>query len=298
MRSTVYNRREIYRRINRSDYHPHVLFWKRKVIQNGGAISSRTLKIINNLYKELKTLSFFNKIKVLNPVIPDSKWAFQIPLIDSTGLYYWTNINDFQSESGGFQLNINGAKSNNGVSSAALSTQFIPSDQLGDIQSFGGTIYLTETSQTAGSDCVMGASDLFRDASFLMEVNNDFYTPGTYSDVFICYDQDNLTTIASSNFTGYISMNRLSNTSAKLFKASSTVSHTMYAENTNSDPGSLPTNPIAIFVEAYAATHINWMGEGKRISFIALHLGLTETESAIFYQVIQKYRRRLGGGFV
>jgi hypothetical protein len=298
MRSIILNRRNLYRRHSPSEYHPHVLFWKRKVLLNGGTISSRTLKIVNSFYKELRTLSFFNKIKVLNPVIPDSKWAFQIPLIDSTGLYYWTNINDFQIENGGFQLNINGAKSNNGSSAVALSTQFVPSNQLGDIQSFGGTIYLTETAETAGSDCVMGASDIFRNASFLMEVNNNFYTPGTYSDVFICYDQANLTTVASSNFTGYISMNRLSNTSAKLFKASSTVNHTMYAENTNADPGSLPTNPIAIFVEAYGATYINWMAEGKRISFIALHLGLTEAESAIFYRAIQKYRRRIGGGFV
>lgn len=286
----------INRRKTTEDYHPHTLFWKKKIAQNGGMISSNSLKSVDILYRQIKKSVFFNKIKVLNPIIPDSRYAFQIPLIDCTGNYYWEDVQNFNSDPSSFTLTKNGA-SVGASSSCAFSSGFVPSSRFASIENGGATVYITETSNVV-FDCIFGASNLARSASFLLSLNGDFFAED--SDGFMCFSQGNQALASNPSFRGYVSGNRYNANSLSLYKSSSSVSHVKYGENTDGFDSSLPTEPVYIFAENYYDTSsiVNNMDPGKRISFIAFHDALSSEESILFYNIIQKYRQRIGGGFV
>jgi hypothetical protein len=102
--------------------------------------------------------------------------------------------------------------------------------------------------------------------------------------------------VSNSSWTGFTSLNRTSSSSLVAYKANSGVGHTSIASNANVG-GTLPSASIRCLATCNTGSIVsNW--STKRLSFAAVHLGLTSSESSAFFNAIQALRVAFGGGFV
>jgi hypothetical protein len=301
--------RKINRRWFYPEFSPEINKWITRVHKNNGKTPSyKTLGSIDKFYKKLKSTSFFNKLLVVNCIPPDSIGAFRTPLIDITGQYNWSGVDTATSptiaEEGyrnSLVLSLNGIERKLiGQYPAAFDTKFIPSVYFPDTQSAGLTTYIYN-----GPDYLyqteLGVADATRSKSFILRSNaNDGFQIFTDCHMFNQSNGEGLIAGSlGSLFFGYVSANRISSSSANLYHASSSVNHVSYASSSTSG-GSLPTQPVYFMAENAYETPIalNISHQDQIISFAAIHYGLTEGESAIFYSLVQELRRNFGGGFV
>lgn len=281
------NRRDFDRRDFARDqfggFHPAVLAWRKTILNNGGSpLSNNTMLSVDWFYRQLKSTSIFDKIKSLNCFVPDNLTAGFTPLIANKGNSVWINHNFISTD-----LTINGLKGDG--ASKYLDTGVKDSDM--SLTSIGATLYCTTEGQE--DKRYFGCSNGVGDYEFVRirsSANHVQYAAFAQSG-------NGWVDVANSVSIGYFSGNRISASSMSLYRAYSTQAHTTLGSVAGTG-GSLSS--VSIYMYNFNSSGSPAVGNytAKSFSFAAMHDGLSEAESIIFFNLIQLFRTKIGGGFV
>jgi len=260
---------------------PVVTDWVNRVQKNGGTKPSQnTISAVNNFYHNIASTTILGKMKSVNCFVPDSLSASLTPLIKSGDNDPWTNINFVASD-----LTINGLQGN--ASNKYLNTGLLPTTIFSDDLYAGITIYSTNA---ATNGHTIGTNTNGYNNSFLL-----LNSQGSF-----CYFESwNAFTVGSGvitaptgSYQGYLSGNRVSSSMA-MYMAKSTLPHVQVASGTGLT-STRPNASIGVFTTSLGATDYS----NDRLSFAAVHLGLTQPESSMLFNFIQSFRQQIGGGYI
>lgn len=254
--------------------------WVGRVTGAGGAApSAGTQTALTTFLTSLQTGSLLEKMWSVNCFVPDNLTAAFVPLVARKGYSVWVNSG---AAFGAGDLTVNGLV---GQTSPAkyLDTGFVPSVDIASVDLAGISLYVyTSVGDLGQCGCrnsntqqwyiVNGAGTSVRGAAFDAQINGAAMANG-----------------------GYVSSNRYTDITHRTYKANSVVAHVQAAQDLT--PGG--TRPTA---SVYA---VSWndvgsppaKGDGSRISFMAMHEGLTSAMSSTFFNAIQAMRVALGGGY-
>ena len=200
----------------------------------------------------------------------------------------WTNVNFV-----GGDLSVSGLKGNG--STKYLVSNFYANPSMTSSQDGGITIYNTDAANSGAFDasCALSAGAFFLSA-YISNGGNHYWD---------CYNQgtDRIGPAADAAYAGYISFNRGTDLGggikSAIYTAKSTRAHTVSLSSVVAASGTRPGVPCGVFCHMNNVTQSGAISS-HRYSFVAFHHGLTITESAAFYPLVQALRTALGGGFV
>jgi hypothetical protein len=283
---------------------PVVIDWVIRVQKNGGTKPSQnTISAVNHLYHNIATTAILGKIKALNCYVPDNLTACLTPLLKTYGNDPWTNSNFVSAD-----LTINGLVGNGG--SQFGGAKYLITGVLGTDYSADSTAGMTLYAYTSGLN---GSDGGTYDAGY----TNDDGSDGTS----LSFHRSNATTLAywaykdndggalggecdfnwgsfPSMGQGYLSGNRISTSDQRLYFGNSSNPHAQVGNTVTVGTGARGAHSIYF----HTTNHWNFGGpfgaSTSRISFAAIHDGLTASESSQFYSFIQSFRQQIGGGWV
>ena len=229
---------------------------------------------VNTLVVDLKAAGVWTKMKALYPMVGGSATSHKFNLKDPRDLDAAFRL----SFSGGWTHSSTGALPNgtNGYANTRLAPQYV-------LASNNSHLSFYSRSNTAGANrASMGST------------NSPHFT--TSHQMFLRFTDDNFygiidsntafAQILNTNTTGYYVVSRTSNNSIKAYKNSSLV-----ATNTTTIIPILNSYQILISARNDASTPENY--DNKEAAFASIGDGLTDTEAANFYTVVQKYQTSL-----
>lgn len=259
--------------------------WLGQVETNGGTkniLSNHAAKIraLNDFCYNLRKYSFFSKIKVLNTFFPECSAggnplnlvSLMTPLISLYGNNPWTNYNFVVGDASATGLKGNGI-------SKYIQTAINPFTCFSGNSSAGITLYYSECTAAASQTEVFASSSLS-------------IKQGSANSLWDMYMPLSRITYSTTGFTGYVSLNRTSLTQLDLYRASSSFSHAKVGTSTSPTAGR-PNSSLILYANSIPAEF-----SARTLSFFAVTDGLTITESADFYNLIQTLRMAYGGGYV
>lgn len=260
--------------------HPLATSWASRVVINGGASpSSNTVFALSTFCYALDAASLSSKMIAVNCFAPDSLIAAITPLIVGPGNDPWINHNNAFHAG---DLTVNGLHGDGATT--FLQTGVKPSDMTGQPNSGGYTIYFYTCPSEASTDLAVYLSP---DQAGLFNLS------GTV--IFDCWNYSSgATSVSLPGFIGYVSGNRVSASETHIYAANSGTAH-YSAGGSSGAPGTAPNADL--WAWAMNATGTPSYLSTKRLSFIAMHQGLTATASLNFYNAVQALRVALGGGY-
>lgn len=266
--------------ISRTALQTPVMEWIKTIKQNGGSSpSSKNVVAVNGFYKSLKGTSFFNKIKIFNPMVSDNLVACCVPLITPTAKI-WTNYNFLSTD-----LNVNGLQGD--ALGKYLDTTTDSLDVFSDKDSWGLTLYCSEGVNEPARD--FGWTGM----TYVMVLytgweDGNTYGQGLNNAEFALYAN-------AGNPWGYRCFNRTSYTTKEHYWGTEAGGHTLaLGETVSNELNELESGNITIYRVDIGGGYFT----GKRFSCVAAHDGLTADESAKFFELIQTMRKQMGGGWV
>jgi len=251
--------------------------WANIVIGNGGAaISATTSNSVIAFNNSIITNSLWPKIRTMSIFATDSLIAAISPL---KGPAIWVNVNFVAGD-----LNTNGLKGNGSNKWLDMGIAPVPA---GASQNVGLTCI---TSIAGANDMLMGAhaSD-YANAVVLQDSSAAIY--------YDCPYQGGVGRILvlTNSFGGYISANRTALNDQRLYIANETVPHSQLgAANTATVTRTDDLVTMGCFRNNGASSPLY---SPARMSFAALHDGLTQAESLALYNAIRSLRLTFGGGY-
>jgi hypothetical protein len=262
--------------------HSQVANWLARVAANGGATPSpATVTALNTFCNALDAHYVAPFIMALDPIVPDSLIAATTPLFldPASGNDPWTNSNFVSGD-----LTVNGLLGNG--TTKKLASGFVPSVEFTGT-SGGMTIY-NFTASGGGTEQDMGENT---DGSNCMQLHIDV----AGNAICDCYnDSGGRITASNSGWKGYLSMNKTASNVFKLYKANSTTAHAQLGSTNTNTSGAPGTVEIYCFARNNGAGGTSF--STKRLSFSAIHFGLTSQQSSDLYNAVQQLRTDLGGG--
>lgn len=258
--------------------------WAARVVVNGGAaVSDNTLYAVSNFCGALDAAAISNLMIAVNVFAPDNLIASITPLYKVFGNDPWTNTNFVASD-----LSVQGLKGN--ASTKFLNSGIIPSVAYNLVNTSGGlTVYNTFPDTGSGADCdVLNVTPFF--ALFSNNAGNA---------VFNCWSNgagDFVSAAGLSLGLGFTSGSRTSGTTGALYTANSI--------NAFASIGSLgtvvqsPPTTFALYFFARNSTGTTNIFSAKRLSFAAVHFGLTSEQTQNLFNAVQALRVALGGGWI
>lgn len=264
--------------------------WVERVVANGGETPSANTQSALSVFADgLIDSGLDTKMKSVNCLVPDNMIACATPLIANVGSPSWA-INGFDAS----HLSVNGLQ---GVLSTSpvhyFNTGIIPALEL-NLNSTGITLYIVQTSSNTSIEMAVWQTNAF------LQLLGDYDSAHTF--YFDCWNQGTGRISANhpSAWTGYVSGNRTAANATAIYIARSDVAHMeKVSDNVTVQTGVRPGAKIYAFCcHEDISVHGPTSPTNKQISFIAIHDGLTQSESAAFYGLIQALRTALGGGFV
>lgn len=264
--------------------------WLERITAAGGeAPSEGTIAAMTAFANGLEEAGLASKMKAVNCLVPDNLIACATPLIANVGNPSWA-INGFDAS----HLSVNGLQ---GVLSTSpvhyFNTGIIPVLDL-NLNSTGVTIYIVQTSSNTSIEIAVWQTNAF------LQLLGDYDSAHTF--YFDCWNQNTGRISANhpSAWTGYVSGNRTAANATAIYIARSDVAHMeKVSDNVTVQTGVLPGAEIYAFCcHEDISVHGPTSPTNKQLSFIAIHDGLTQSESALFYGLIQDLRTALGGGYV
>ncbi len=271
-----------------SSVDPRITDWAARVVRNGGATPSLSTQLaLSTFVQSLTATGVMPKLVSMVVHVADSLIAATTPIIPGPGADPWTN-NGFVSG----DLTINGLIGNG--SSKYLNTGVVAVNSIMTSASAGLTAYCYDTPPVS-SGYSLGSGGAANSSQFAVYPN----TAGQFNGYlwrFVNINTNDGVAVATPG-AGYYSLNRTSASRLDFYFARSNVAHSSLASATGAQTGSIePTYAVA-------AHAINAVGSVTafsvtRLSFLALHIGLTAADSLNFYNAIQALRVSLGGGFV
>jgi len=262
----------------------NTLSWAARVVANGGAApSENTLTALDTFWSALVAAGLDSKVKVVNVYAPDSLIACLTPYIVGTGSDPWGNMGPFTAS----ELSVNGLKGN-GTTMALDTGVLLETEFPAPSNSHGYTLYtfdgLNENKRDGGATDSGGVEQLHHLALATTSLN--YSTPSA----------GNVVSVANNNFAGYVCMMRVSATDLEVYRANSGTAHALLGSYSGVKVGTLPA------VRSFYVHGSNNVGTlafacTRRLSFAALHDGLSSAESSDFFDAIQQLRTDLGGGY-
>lgn len=268
----------------------------RRVLVNGGAqVSTATLRAVQTFWQRLISKGLDTLMFAVNGIVPDDLTAALTPLFVKQKVGF---ASPFSNDPWTNRLFVGGDLSVNGLQGAAgkrMDTG-VAVGQLGGF-SYGLTAYCPSLGATGGS--TWGSADGAGPGSHILEVaiNNSpvYFTDNTYETgngrFFGAGD--------ANNPQGYVALVRTANNASSFYHANSGVAH-----NAALSSVTVVLDDKAAFVNSIyfmAKNDGTAAGVGNfvdKMSFAALHSGLTSTQSSDFFDAIQAFRTALGGGYV
>lgn len=271
--------------------------WSNRVQVNGGAAPSMpTTTSLDVFVNSLKACAIDSLMISVNCFVPDSLIAALTPLY-VFGNDPWTNHNFVAGD-----LTLNGLIGDGATK--YLDTGMVPANFNNSFAGAGGwfkygiTTYNVTTNNLGEYAC--GATDGVLDNLIVHSISgtgfSQFYCPaGPGANAAI--------QVANALWVGYLSGNCTAygttegSHDAKIYEASSTVPHVQIGSNVvNSLAVTNQTFSLFCFGENSIGLPVNL--SSKRLSFLAIHQGLTAAQSLCFYNAVQALRVAFGGGFV
>lgn len=247
---------------------------------------------------DLRAAGIFNKMIVVNPIIPPTNGtpaslrAMLHPLIYEAGntALPFTNNNFLVAD-----LNLNGLIGD-GVSKY-IDTGFDPASHWLAENSGGQTVYVSEPRQAFNDpnpECELGTVDLVTGYSHILAPT---FQPVAFPN-FLAYCWSNPTgiTIPLGSFAAFYSANRTAVDQFDAYQATSTFPCQLIGQNLNDNSGETPPDASTFFMAQNGGGPIQY--STKRVSFMAIHEGLTQVEACALYDAVQRMRMSFGGGFV
>jgi hypothetical protein len=273
-----------------SSLHPLVSEWSQTVINNGGFTpTQKTQQSLNMFINDLVESELFNKMYSINCIVPDNLTASLTPLLRYNGFEIWQNNGFVESD-----LTVDGLKGNG--TNKWIDTGIIPYGIITSNEpSLGMTIY------TFGDKTELGLN--YIDAYATSDGNFGIWQQTDNKKYFDGFDQNTSNGRMSSygnSVHGYISANRGtlgSGVTQAMYWANPIVGHITAQSSSNSTLNAPPTGRIYLYVQNNDKT-LSGPYSPKRYSFFAIHSSLTSQESYKFYNIIQKLRKSLGGGYI
>ena len=297
--------------------------WLNHVKRNhGGSVSERTVRAVSRFYFKLKFqfTTLFNKILVLNPIVPDSIEAALTPLIDVTNNFRWIDYGQGYKWGNGENINLTiDGIANKTINYSYIDTQFNPSLYITSPTDAGVTTYISESPGTDYDQfngyffgCAEAPNPVVRQAfRFQFKYSRDWmdypnteagagnHFTNTYGGVteaywqrgFLSFNQSGAA-VGDNSYAGF-----------EIWKASEFFplfddGYKPYGNGPVAPTDTLPN------LNAYFLSYNNnnsYVAAGPtrsndRYSFLAIHKALTSGEASDFYNLIFELRVNLGGG--
>jgi len=255
--------------------------WKTRATANGGSPTDATVSALSTFCYALDAASITSKMLALNAYVADDLICCTTPLIVGVGSDPWTNINF-----AGGDLSIHGLSGGSG--NEYLQTGVVASTSFASNAKGGITLYVTVNGNVAGIEAGCNGE---ADTDTFMLAN---YSGTTYWD---CVGQGTgRISQANSGWTGYLSGNRTASNSTVIYRAKSSTPHEVLKSDTTSADSAYAAREV--YFHANNGKGVAILFSSNRLSFGAIHDGLTQSESSAFYAAVQALRTTLGGGYV
>lgn len=260
--------------------------WAARVVTNGGAApSANTVAAVSNFCGALDAAGISVKMMLVNVFAPDNLIASITPLYKVFGNDPWTNNNFVAADIG-----VHGLKGNG--TSKSLNTGAIPTTIFSGSSVQGGiSLYNTFPDLGTGFDFnVIDAAANY----FGLSCSNAGNSIGTIWNNTA--GQGQLSVPGLMLGLGFVSASRVSTSSMNLYAANSINAFSSLGSSATTG-GSVPTVQT---LYAFARNNNGTIGvwSGKRLSFAAIHSGLTSGETQALFNAVQQMRQAFGGGWV
>lgn len=266
---------------NLSSLDPVVSDWVSRVVANGGAQpSDATVQAVNTFYTGIVAAALDTKMITLNVIAPDNLTAAITPLIRGPGNDPWTNHSFISSD-----LAVSGLVGNG--TTKYLDTGIVPSLKFSS-DADGGISWYTLTN----TDVLMAEAGC-RDGTGRFSSAN---CAGDGNAYFDCWNTgDGRLTSANTGWAGFMSFNRIANNDSRIYRANNTNAWAQRAIGTGTVIGSRPAVAIYVWTVNNSGTGIE-LTSSRRLSFVAIHHGLTSAEGSALYDLVKTLRTTFGGG--
>jgi hypothetical protein len=263
--------------------------WVANCTSAGETPTDPVIAAVKTLYIDCRIGGVWPKMKMLNPCAPGTNFwdVTRTPLLAGNGSQSWA------ATGGGAN-----APMPNGLVAAGSpnvwETTINLSTLMTSINNAGITIYGYSIPLALATD--LGVYDNSNNNSFHAFLN--FTGNGSLGRIGLNANG----TASAFPGNGYFSFNRTSSTDMRAFWANSMNPHAQLgATQAGSNAGASFINqakcPVGGLWNTPANVYVN-QASSNMWSFIALHDGLTESESSAFFTAIQKYRMAVNGGFI
>jgi len=259
--------------------------WAARVVTNGGAaVSDNTLAAVSNFCGALDAAAIRSLMIAVNVFASDNLIASITPLIKDLGNDPWTNTNFVAAD-----LTIQGLKGNG--SNKYLDSGVVANAAFSGVTEGGLSLYNTfATIPTTQSEMAGGTST---SANILLESRSGANT------IFNCFATGNGQVSGATNLPfglGFTSGNRTTASAASIYTANSSIAFSEIVTSALTNPQS----PQAFSIAVFAANFSNVISRysGKRLSFAAIHHGLTSAQCENLYNAVQQMRQAFGGGWI
>jgi hypothetical protein len=257
--------------------------WLERITMAGGAApSAASQAAVQTFIDTLISTGVWNKMLAFSPFVPDNLIAATTPVLRSrSAVNPWTNTGFIAGD-----LTVDGLKGD-GVGKR-LDTGITPAAFFG-YADIGMAVYTSSIADGTDYEATTYSSGNTYGYSLFTFRGSTYFRNGAAN--------SQIGPVANPNWAGYLCGSRTANNVAKLYKASASFPHAEIGSNatTISDDTAQVTRPITLFalrsVDAFSGY------SPKRISFYALHRGLTAADSANLYAAVRTMRIALGGGY-
>lgn len=264
--------------------------WASQVqIQGGAAPSQTTIDALQTFYDSIRSAGISSKITAVNCVAPDSLTAARVPLIARAGYAIWVNHNFVSGD-----LTTSGLAGDG--STKYLDTGIIPNTATGLSLNSAGISLMVVTNPGTGNTIDMGVGGPENSSEFALHINATSATLAFQCWRFINSGQDWIGPAISASYTGFISGSRTASNALAAYSANtSSPTLTTVGTGTGTQTGAIiSTYPMLCW--AYNAVGSATLFSPKRLSFLAVHSGLTSGETQSLYNAVATMRTSLGGG--
>jgi len=229
--------------------------------------------------------------------VPDNLIAAITPFFFTLGLDPWTNVG------GNFvpaDLSINGLTGDTLTkvlgSNITATNAFVNSGGAIAAGTSGGLTVYTFTTGPAGTQIDIGANFNTAPQSLALSA---ILSPGVQNTSLLDFVNHSTGRASGANagWTGFTSGSRTSGSASSIYIANSVTAFQQLGSDANNLAGTaFGADSIGIF--GYGAAGSFTPSSGRTLSFAAVHLGLTSTQTQALFNAVQALRVAFGGGFV
>ena len=267
-------------------HHATTLAWAARVVANGGVAPSAAVKIAMTYFCDgLDTQGLTSLMVMVNCMVTGGIKAALTPLIQGTGSTIWTMVNGAMTDA---NLTAEGVQASGGQ---YVSTGVVPSTTfVANNRSLGMTAY--NTNNASDTRYTMGTVASAGTGSFALNVA--YSGSNIYADVLGVAE---LHASPLTNGQGFTSFSRTAANAYAYYAASSSVAFSQVHLYT----ADITKTPPAVAIWCFGANDgANWISgnvSAHRVSFAAVHYGLTSAQTQALYVLVQAMRTALGGGY-